>query len=437
MESTPSKKWLRGFKKVPQYEDLLKVQLSNAHKYIYLPERYVFTASHAAEAADDMEKALADQKSRVIESLHDHHSRRSTATPMVVSEPGQQGIPGSQGVPGAPGVPGPPGVRGPPGPRQNLDPVIQEMTARLNVQDRIRQEARDRELQDELSRVRMEAQRHAEVSRVLAQASANLTSVPDEVRLLASRPPPADPTSHLREAAAHLSQQAAVQHHNSMEFLRRNAADLAAYAGQVGGGIAQALSSFKPPEAQPMVVTINQPPPPPDPGAERIKKAAKKTIAPPPRPQGEPAAPGPPPGSSTDAPRINIFGGPAPPGHKKKKSELDLIEEIERKLPPKKPKKETLVKLKDKKNPPPNIKKDDAAKDHQEKLTKHGKKPIIPKQEKDPKPTPHVPAVDVPPPSGRKRKDAPPPPRTSIIRKKPMEAGRPAKRTRHVSAHAI
>ena len=32
MESTPSKKWLKGFKKVPQYEDLLKVQLANAHK---------------------------------------------------------------------------------------------------------------------------------------------------------------------------------------------------------------------------------------------------------------------------------------------------------------------------------------------------------------------------------------------------------------------
>ena len=54
MESTPSKKWLHGFKKVPQYEDLLKARLSNAHKYIYLPERYVFTASHAAEGASDL-----------------------------------------------------------------------------------------------------------------------------------------------------------------------------------------------------------------------------------------------------------------------------------------------------------------------------------------------------------------------------------------------
>ena len=425
MESTPSKKFLHGLKKVPQYEDLLKVQLSNAHKYLYLPERYVFTASHAAEGANDMEGRLAEHKQRVLSELNDHHQRRSGDTPVILTQPGPHGVRGERGEKGE---------VGPPGPSPNIDPVIKELTARLNAQDAVRQQARDRELQDELSRVRMEAQRHAETSRVLAEASANLTSIPTAVRALASRPPAADPTSHLREAAAHLSQQAAVQHQSSMEFLRRNASDLAAYAAQVGGGLARALDSFKPPETQPMMVTPS-PPPPPDRDAGRIKKAAKKTIAPPPRASGEPPSM---PGSSNDEPRISIFGPPAQPGYKKKKSELEMIEDIERKLPPKKPKKETLVKLKDKKNPPPGLRPEDGGKNHQEKLTKHGQKPIISKQkDEDPKPTPHHPAVDVPPIQAKKRKDVPPPPRTSIIRKKPMEAGRPAKRTRRVSAHEI
>ena len=430
MESTPSKKWLRGFRQVPQYEDLLKVQLANAHKYIYLPERYVFTASHAAEGASDLEDKLAEHKERVLSELNDHHQRRSGDTPVIISQPGPQGVQGVRGEKGERGE------VGPPGPQPNIDGVVKELTARLNAQDAVRQQARDRELQDELSRVRMEAQRHAETSRVLAEASANLTSIPTAVRALASRPPAADPTSHLREAAAHLSQQAAVQHQSSMEFLRRNASDLAAYAAQVGGGLARALDSFKPPEREAIMVTPS-PPPPPDPDAGRIKKAAKKTIAPPPRASGDPPPPGSMPGSSNDEPRINIFGGPAPPGHKKK-SELEMIEDIERKLPPKKPKAETLVKLKDKKNPPPGITHNNAAKDHQEKLTKHGKKPIIPKQkDEDPKPTPHHPAVDVPPVKGRKRKGDDKIPVTGVKRSIPQRTGPAAKRTRRVSAHEI
>ena len=428
MESTPSKKFLRGFKKVPQYEDLLKVQLANAHKYLYLPERYVFTASHAAEGATDLEGRLAEHKQRVLSELNDHHQRRAGETPVILTQPGPQGVPGKEGQRGE---------RGEVGPRPNIEPVIKELTARLNAQDAVRQQARDKELQDELSRVRMEAKRHAETSRVLAEASTNLTSIPTAVRAFASRPPAADPTSHLREAAAHLSQQAAVQHQSSMEFLRRNASDLAAYASQVGGGLARALDSFKPPEREPIMVTPSQPPGPPDPDAGRIKKAAKKTIAPPTRPPGDPPPPSMP-GSSNDEPRISIFGPPAPPGHVKKKSEMQMIGDIERKLPSKKPKKETLVKLKDKKNPPPGLRPEDGGKNHQEKLTKHGKKPVISKQkDEDPKPNAHHPAVDVPPVQGKKRKDVPPPPRTTMIRKRPMEAGRPAKRTRRVSAHEI
>ena len=369
---------------------------------------------------------------------------------MIISQPGPQGVPGKEGQRGEKGE------VGPPGPRPNLEPVIQEMTARLTAQDAVRQQARDRELQDELSRVRMEAQRHAETNRVLAQASANLTSIPTALRALASRPPAADPTSHLREAAANLSQQAAQQHQHSMEFLRRNAASLASHVADVGGGIARALDSFKPPEEQPMMVTPSQPPPQPPPDASRIKRAASKTIAPPPRQSGDHPPPGSMPGSSTDEPRINIFGGPAPPGHKKKKSELQIIDDMSARMTPAgppaprpgkpptslgppsgSPPKVTLDKLKDKKNPPPGIKHDNAAKDHQEKLTKHGKKPIIPKQKDDPKPTPHVPAVDVPPVQGRKRKGDDKPPVTGVKRSIPQRTGPAAKRPRRVSAHEI
>ena len=86
MESGPSKKSLKGLKKVPQFQDLLKVELANAHKYLYLPERYVFTASHAAEASDDFEKALADFKSRHLSAMDDHHNGRRGDNPVIVTQ---------------------------------------------------------------------------------------------------------------------------------------------------------------------------------------------------------------------------------------------------------------------------------------------------------------------------------------------------------------
>ena len=48
---------MKGFKKVPQYEDILKVELDNAHKYLSLPERYIFQPTQVAEASGDMTRA--------------------------------------------------------------------------------------------------------------------------------------------------------------------------------------------------------------------------------------------------------------------------------------------------------------------------------------------------------------------------------------------
>ena len=67
MESAPKRsgKWIKGFKKNPTYEDILGTELSNAHKYLSLPERFYYLAPHAAMGQGEMEKSLADQKERV------------------------------------------------------------------------------------------------------------------------------------------------------------------------------------------------------------------------------------------------------------------------------------------------------------------------------------------------------------------------------------
>ncbi len=358
---------------------------------------------------------------------------------MVVSQ-----VRGERGEKGETGQKGETGPAGPPSSTPDLGPVIQQLTSRMAEADAVRQKARDQELQDEMSRMRMEAERHAETARVLAQASANLTSIPTEIRALASKPPAADPTSHLRQAAANLSAQAATQHQHSMEFLRRNASDLAQFAGQLGGGLARALDSFKPPERE-MAVTPSPPPPPPSGGGARIKKAIKKALKPP-KPamtssSSPPAPAGSRPGSSNDPP-INIFGGPAITDYSqmpRRKGELDKIDDMAEDMKRKTKKPETsLVKLKDKKKPPAGLKQQSTIPNHQEKLTKHGPKTIITKtKEPEPKPTPHVPPVDVPPVQGRKRKGADKPPVTGVKRSIPQRTGPGAKRTRRVSAHEI
>jgi hypothetical protein len=76
--------------------------------------------------------------------------------------------------------------------------------------------------------------------------------------------------------------------------------------------------------------------------------------------------------------------------------------------------------------------------DHQEKLTKHGKKKLIKPTDEDDMPVPHVqPTRDVDYAKGTKRKDAPPPPKRSILRKKALESGPPQKKQRRVSAHQV
>ena len=139
MESVASRKSIKGFRKVPQYQDILNEELKNAKKTILLPERYVFLATQAAEVSSDVEKQLADQKQRVMTAFQDDHNKRSGDTPIIVTEArqGEQGVSGpagATGVQGPPGIPGQTGPQGPPGPAANvnLDPVLREMHQRLD-----------------------------------------------------------------------------------------------------------------------------------------------------------------------------------------------------------------------------------------------------------------------------------------------------------------
>ena len=240
----------------------------------------------------------------------------------------------------------------------------------------------------------------------------------------------------MQEAAAHLGQQAQNNHESSMLFLRQNMTNLAGFAVQMGNSLSAAVDKLKGEQVQ---VTPPTPPPPPPPDGARIKIAEKKAL-PPPKPSM--------PGSSNDSPppaSTSIFGY-GPPA-KKKKSEMELMAEEDQKLDKAiraakankaKPKaKPTLVKQKDKKNVPVGVKKESTVPDHDQKLTKHGMKPIVhKKKEEEDKPVPFVeaPKTEYRP---RKRKDAPPPPKTTILRKRPVEAGPPPKRPRRVSAHEI
>ena len=113
---------------------------------------------------------------------------------------------------------------------------------------------------------------------------------------------------------------------------------------------------------------------------------------------------------------------------------MDIIDDMAADMKRKAKKPETsLAKLKDKKKPPAGLKQQSTIKDHQEKLTKHGPKTIITKaKDEEPKPTLHVPAVDVPFVQGRKRKGGDRPPVTGVKRAIPQRTGPSAKRTRRV-----
>ena len=96
MESVPSKKTIKGFKKIPQFEDILQTELKNAKKTMALPERYVSLATQVAETSADLEKDLAEQKQRVTSAFQHHYDRRTGDTPIIVREKmqGEQGVRG-------------------------------------------------------------------------------------------------------------------------------------------------------------------------------------------------------------------------------------------------------------------------------------------------------------------------------------------------------
>ena len=97
-----------------------------------------------------------------------------------------------------------------------------------------------------------------------------------------------------------------------------------------------------------------------------------------------------------------------------------------------------LVKEKTKTKKSAGVSKQVTVPNHQEKLTKHGRKPIVKPTDEDDKPTPHVPHTkDMDYAKGTKRKDAPPPPKTSVLRKNPLESGPAPKKQRRVSAHQV
>ena len=263
MESTPSKKLIKGFRKVPQFQDILEEELKNAKKTMDLPFRYTFLANHTAEAASEHEKKLQEHHGAVMREFQDHNDRRSGDTPMVVQ--GVQGTQGVQGVQGERGERGVQGERGMPGPPPNLDPVIREMHSRLDQAEAVRVKARDKELEEELSRMRAEQARQTETARVLAQMQANLTSIPSELRAMAEAQrnrPNIDVTTHMREAAAHLGHQAQNNHEASMQFLRHNMTSLAGFAVQMGSSLSSAMDKLK---GEQMQVTPPPPPPPPPP----------------------------------------------------------------------------------------------------------------------------------------------------------------------------
>jgi hypothetical protein len=229
-----------------------------------------------------------------------------------------------------------------------------------------------------------------------------------------------------------------------MQFLRTNMEGLAGMAVSMGGSLSKAVEKLK--GEQTVTTTPPPPPPPPPPDGARIRRAEAKAMP-------APKPPGSMPGSSNDPP--SIFGGPAPPGHKKKKSELEIVDGMVSRMtpagppapkpgkPPTKkpttisPPKVTLAKLKNKKDTPVGVKKESTVPDPTTKLTTHGVKPVIHTKKDEDKPEPHVPpASEVKYPS-RKRKGDHKPPVTGVKRAIPQRTQSAAKRTRRVSAHEI
>ena len=294
-------KTVKGMRKQPQFEDLMKVELENTRRVIHLPARYIFQAEHAVATSGDLDRALQEQHVRVRAVVQADMDDGDRAVPIAAArvQRGDTGMRGETGAKGETGPAGPAGVPGPPGASSaqvDLGPVLAQMQSRLDAREAEKERARDKELQDQLALMRMEAQRHAEMARVLAQQQANLTSIPDEVRAMAAASSAAAAASsatqqsYLQEAMARAAARERDNHESHMAFLQRNASGIASVMGQMGTGIAQAIQQFRPPERD-IQVTPSQPRPPPPPGGDRIRIAAEEAIRPPKRPTNPPGGP--------------------------------------------------------------------------------------------------------------------------------------------------
>ena len=450
---------IKGFRVVSDFETLLGQELKNTKTYIALPERFVFQAIQANETVEDAEADLKEQKDRVRRATQDDHDDRGGETPMFINR--ARGDRGERGETGAPGPPGAPA---------NLQPVIEEMTRRLGEAESARARARDLELQNEMAHLRSEQARNAEITRMAAQAAANLTSIPSEIRILQPQAP-AVPTvdHHARQALEHVSRQAADQHAATMAFVRGQAADMGGLAGvfregmgavrdglgALGGAVRDAMN--QPPPDPPIIniTTGGNPPPPPAPGGARI--ATKKRAKPKAKARAIAATPAPPPPPGPDAAAIAraeaevrkavaaaaalapstpqpqepepearhapASAKPKPETADARKKREAASKKVESKTKPVKPKIQ-------KKDPPAGLSLQKGPKDHAKKLTKHGPKPVLVPQGVEPEaPAPSIPHSRPPPalPRGTKRKKPEPDyvrPAESQLRKQPRTTRR-------------
>ena len=446
---------IKGFRVVSDFETLLGEELKNSKTYLSLPERFVFQAIQANESIEEAEADLKEQKERVQRARQDDHDDHSGDRPMFINRVrGERGERGESGPPGQP---------------PDMNPVIQEMTRRLGEADAARTRARDQELQNEMVHLRAEQARNAEITRMAAQAAANLTSIPSEIRIL-QPPAPAVPTvdHHARQAMEQIGRQAADQHAATMAFVRGQAAEMGGLAGvfrdgmgsvrdglgALGGAIAAAVRQQEPGPEEVTAITGGNPPPPPAPGGARV--AVKKKAKPKAKARAVAATPAPPPPPGPDAAAIARaeaaakkaaaiaaalapsapqpgatfrFGvGDAPPltaeerEKKEKKSRAKWEAQYE------KPK---LVKpkIEKKKDPPAGLSLQKGVKDHDAKLTKNGKKPVVVPEAKPAPPAPKVAHSRPPPahPRGTKRKKPEPEyvrPAESQLRKTPRTGRR-------------
>ena len=394
------------FRKVKTFEDILSQELGNAKQKVGpLAERYVFQPIQVGETENEVSEQLEEAKDRLHESHQRDLDERMGDAPLHANRArGERGERGEQGPPGA----------------DAPTAVIAQLSARLDASEAARERARQAELENELLHARAEAERHAATQKVVADQASRLSSLNTEVTLLRNRAPIVVPSvdHHARQAAEHLARQAsdaqrlsAEQHAQNLQFVQHHFNGIAEFASTLPGRFASALAGFQPPPRAPPEIPMeisSAPRPPPGGAGGRIKRAAaaienqaKVPKAPAPAPPA-PAPPAPPP---PPAPRHSMFGPPISHEERLKKEEesrkkWDAVSHdhgvAQKKKPPKKP--PSMVKMKNKQDAPTGLVVQGGAKDPSTKLTKHGRKPVIPKDSPPDKPHVHLP---------RKRKDLP------------------------------